>query len=163
MRRTLVIALALFTALALAAPVSADGHSNGNIQLEALGFVDFTCDDMASDLPIRITGDLEGCLYQFFGPGTWHPSNTYKEVGTEVFVGCLADGVTCGTFDTTYLFTAKYSDQNFNGQLWGRCQHPIVEGSGTGDFAGATGRLDFKDNVDAGNFSMRGHIKLDSS
>lgn len=161
MRRTLMLTVALVTALGLAAPASADS-GNGNIQLEALGEVagPGECTDLASDLPIKLTGDLEGCLYQYFGPGGFRPSNTYKEIGTEVFVGCLADGETCGTFETTYVFTGRFSDDQFNGQVWGRCQHPIVAGSGTGDFEEATGRLDFKDNVDAGNFSMRGHIKL---
>ncbi len=161
MRRFTMLAMVVAMLIVSASPAVA----NGNVQLEALGAPgDFTvCDDpegAGSDFPILIEGDLDGCLYQFFGPGVWHPSNTYKETGTEVFVGCLADGVTCGTFTTTYLFTAKYADQEFNGQKWGRCQHPIIEGSGTGDFEGATGRLDFKDNVDAGNFDMRGHIKL---
>ena len=45
-------------------------------------------------------------------------------------------------------------------ELHGRCQHPLVEGSGTGGFAGATGRLDFKDEVATGLYFYRGHIKL---
>jgi hypothetical protein len=45
-------------------------------------------------------------------------------------------------------------------ELHGRCQHPIAKGSGTGGFEGASGRLDFKDIVDAGTFVYRGHISL---
>ena len=45
-------------------------------------------------------------------------------------------------------------------EVKGRCQHPIITGSGTGGFAGATGRLDFKDQVSTGRFFYRGHITL---
>lgn len=161
MRRTLVMAVALLAMIALAAPASAGG--NGAIQLRGLGTPgDFeVCDDpegAGSDFPIVLTGDLVGCLYQYWGEGEFRPSNTYYETGTELFVGCLADGETCGTFETTYVFTGKYGDSDFSNQKFGRCQHPIV--SGTGDFTGATGRLDFKDDVEAGNFPLRGHISL---
>jgi len=162
-RRLLVLATVFVGLLALAATASAGGH--GNVQLDGLGSPgDFeVCDDPAgadADFPILIEGGLDGCLYQYWGPGEFRPSGTYIETGTELFVGCLADGVTCGTFETTYLFTGKYADTDFSGQEWGRCQHPIVSGTGTGDFTGATGRLDFRDDVEAGNFVMRGHIKL---
>ena len=40
-------------------------------------------------------------------------------------------------------------------------QHPIVEGSGTGGFAAAKGRVDFKDIIgDPVTFVYRGHISL---
>jgi hypothetical protein len=45
-------------------------------------------------------------------------------------------------------------------EVRGRCEHPIVAGSGTGGFEGATGRIDFKDDVVAGEFLYRGHISL---
>jgi hypothetical protein len=42
-----------------------------------------------------------------------------------------------------------------------RVKHPIVEGSGTGGFEGATGRVDFKDIIgDPVTFDYRGHISL---
>lgn len=162
MRRVLVASLALLAVLVMAVPAQA---GNGMTQLRALGSPgDFEmCDDQEganSDFPIIIEGDLVGCLYQWWGPGEFRPGNTYYETGTELFVGCLADGVTCGTFETTYVFTGKYADADFSGQKFGRCQHPIVAGTGTGDFSGATGRLDFKDDVVAGNFPLRGHIRL---
>lgn len=161
--RILVLATVIVGMLALAAPASAGG--NGNIQIDGLGVPgDFeVCDDPVgadADFPILLTGSLEGCLYQYWGPGEFRPSNTYIERGVELFVGCLGDGVTCGTFETTYVFTGKYGDTDFSDQKFGRCQHPIVVGTGTGDFAGATGRLDFKDDVEAGNFPLRGHISL---
>jgi hypothetical protein len=34
----------------------------------------------------------------------------------------------------------------------------MVKGSGEGVFEGATGRLDFKDDVSVGNFPYRGHL-----
>ena len=65
-----------------------------------------------------------------------------------------------GTFATTYKFEAKYRDcPNLAGEIVGRCQHPITAGSGTGVFEGATGRLDMKDDVEAGIFEYRGHFR----
>ena len=51
-------------------------------------------------------------------------------------------------------------DVSSGSEVHGRCQHPIVAGSGTGGFAGATGRADFKDDVVTGEFLYRGHISL---
>ncbi len=85
--------------------------------------------------------------------------------GTETFVGCLdanANG-TCdtgdlaGTIDFEFTFTAKY-DPSFTTELHGRCHHPIV--GGTGDFAGVTGVLDFKDDPVTGCAYYRGHLDL---
>ena len=71
------------------------------------------------------------------------------------------DGGPVGTFTTTYRFEAKYDPDAATGmEVNGRCQHPIAEGSGTGGFAGATGRLDFKDDIGTGLFYYRGHITL---
>jgi hypothetical protein len=49
---------------------------------------------------------------------------------------------------------------DFGSELHGRCQHPIVAGSGAGGFEGATGRVDFKDEVTTGRYLYRGHITL---
>jgi hypothetical protein len=66
-----------------------------------------------------------------------------------------------GTFATNYRFEAKYDPDTLTGiEVKGRRQHPIAAGSGTGGFAGATGRLDFKDDVDNAVFYYRGHIEL---
>jgi hypothetical protein len=79
------------------------------------------------------------------------PGGVYLESGEEVVVGSL-DGGPVGTFATTYKFEGKYNPDVASGvQQHGRCQHPIVEGRGTGGFEGADGRLDFKDIIgDAG-------------
>ena len=78
------------------------------------------------------------------------------ETGTETFVGCLADGTTCGTFSTTYRFEGKYAPDG--SEIFGRCQHPFV--SGTEDFAGITGRIDMKDDVVTSQLIVRGHYNL---
>jgi hypothetical protein len=105
-----------------------------------------------------MTGDLAGCHYVFVETSRCSPGGAYSETGTETFVG-LYKGAR-GTFRTTYLFTATYKDcPNFVGEIAGRCEHPIVDGSGQGVFEGVTGRLDMKDDVETGNFPYRGHFR----
>ena len=70
------------------------------------------------------------------------------------------NGGPMGPFTTNYKFEAKF-DLATMAELKGRCQHPIAEGSGTGGFAGATGRLDFKDLIgDPTTYVYRGDIKI---
>jgi hypothetical protein len=95
-------------------------------------------------------------LYTYVSASKLNPSGTYIEQGTEIFVGCM--GTRCGTFETTYTFTAKYVDDTFAEEIHGRCHHPIV--GGTGDFAGAKGVINFKDDVVNLKFDYRGHITL---
>jgi hypothetical protein len=45
------------------------------------------------------------------------------------------------------------------GAIFERCQHPIVEGSGTGIYEGVSGRLDFRNDVEAGNYPYKGHLR----
>ena len=112
-------------------------------------------DDLGDYPPIDLSGSLDGCWYTYVSASKFNPSGTYIEQGTEIFVGCW--GTTCGTFETTYTFTAKYVDDTFAEEIHGRCQHPIV--GGTGDFAGAKGVILFKDDVVNLKFDYRGHIK----
>ncbi len=110
---------------------------------------------------VKMTGDFEGCLYVFIDKYTCSPSGTYREIGRERFVGTYQGK--SGTFWTNYKFESKFegcaADGSYLGaEIFGRCQHPIVKGSGTGIFEGVTGRLDFKDDVEAGNFPYIGHI-----
>ncbi len=122
---------------------------------------------------LELSGDFVGCLW------TSDPldyaitnGNTYQEWGREILEGCLdtnGNGY-CdlnepfGTFETSYHFTSKWAGAPFeSAQINGRCQHPITNDSGTGDFAGASGRLDFKDDVEEGDFDWRGHIDLEST
>ena len=111
----------------------------------------------------RVTGDLEGCLIAFIDEFGCQPSGTYREKGSEHFIGTYKGQP--GEFWTKYQFEAKYEGCDVSGaplgsEIFGRCEHPIIKGSGTGVFEGATGRLDFKDDVEAGNFPYRGHIKF---
>ena len=152
----------------MAASAPAGAASN---QISGVGVFDFTGSecagppagfaDFVSYPPIVLTGSLEGCWYTkvdtFKDNGA--PSGVYLETGREVFVGSL-NGGPAGVFTTTYKFESKWDpDVSTGPEVRGRCQHPIVTGSGTGGFAGATGRLDFKDIVADGSYVYRGHIK----
>jgi hypothetical protein len=107
------------------------------------------------DYALVMHGALEGCLYTDFEPGVSSPSGTYRETGTELFVGSYLGE--SGTFTTTYRFEAKY---DLSGEIFGRCQHPIVEDSSrTGVFEGVSGELFFKDDVVTGEYFYRGHLR----
>ena len=161
--------LALSIALVAAKDVSAapsPEHAGGATQISGVAFFDAadTCDSesVGADYALLMHGALEGCLYTFVddensqSPPQSSPSGTYRETGTEFFVA--SDGVS--TFETTYRFEAKYEDVDaLSGEIFGRCQHPIVEGSGTGIFLGVSGQLFFKDEVESGTFLYRGHLR----
>ena len=167
MRRILaVLTLMALLVVALAVPAFARGAT----QISGVGFLPDkqTCNDPggegadpggeAADYALILTGDLEGCLYTSIETRKSSPSGTYRETGTEVFVSNVPNRP--GTFATTYRVEAKYEDvATLTGEIFGRCQHPIVKGSGTGIFEGVTGRLDFKDDIEAGNFPYRGHLR----
>lgn len=109
-----------------------------------------------SDYAVVMTGDLQGCHYTFVETAVCSPGGAYVETGNEIFVGKYNGEA--GTFRTTYRFTAKYNDCTNLVEAVGRCQHPIIAGSGTGVFKSMTGRLDLKDDIAAGNFPYRGHL-----
>ncbi|MCB0194432.1 MAG: hypothetical protein KDJ65_20955 [Anaerolineae bacterium] len=100
-------------------------------------------------------GGLHGCLYSYADSYDESPSGTIRERGHEIFISHDPNNV--GTFESTYLFTVKF-DEDGN-ELWGRCQHPIIKGTGTGIFEGVTGRIDIKDDIGAGNFPYKGHLR----
>ena len=166
-RRLTILALTTLAAVALIGVVStapSPALAEGATQISGIGFfpVPGECDDppegVVSDYAVVMTGDLEGCLYTDIKTAESSPSGTYRETGTEFFVGSYLGE--SGTFETTYRFEAKYEDASTQtGEIFGRCQHPIVEGSGTGIFEGVTGRIDMKDDVEAGNFPYRGHLR----
>ena len=136
----------------------------GAQQIRGIGYFDdigFCADakGAGADFATIMTGDLEGCQYVFVDSYSCTPSGVYTELGTEVYVVEGPNGEV-GTFETTYRFSAKFEDcETLTGEIFGRCQHPITAGSGTGDFEGVTGRLDFKDDIEAGNFPYRGHLR----
>ena len=157
MRTTLGILAAVATALVF---MAAPGSAAGNTQISGVGVYVSTaeCPDRPSVYPpIEMSGGLVGCWYtDAFEVVQTTPSGGYQERGEETFIGCLSDGTTCGTFSTTYKFTAKYTVDG--SEIFGRCEHPFV--SGTGDFEGITGRVNFVDDVQTGEFNYKGHIKL---
>ena len=104
--------------------------------------------------PLDLVGSLDGCWYTYVSDSKVNPSGTYQETGTELFVGCL-NGTTCGSFTTTYTFTGKFT-ANFEAEIHGRCQHAVT--GTTGGFAGMSGVILFKDDVDTGVFYYRGNI-----
>lgn len=113
--------------------------------------------DPGSYPPISMHGSLSGCWYTYVSASQFNPSGTYIEQGHELFIGCL-ETLACGTFETVYTFTAKYTDDTFSQEIHGRCEHSIVDG--TGDFAGAKGVINFKDDVVDLNFDYKGQISL---
>jgi hypothetical protein len=143
----------------------AASNDAGATQIGGIGFFDADdlCDSpgQGATFAVTMTGDLVGCLYVFVDTYQCSPSGAYKEVGREMFVGTYNGEA--GSFWTTYKFEAKYEGCNDDGsyaglEIFGRCQHPIVQGSGEGVFEGVSGRLDMKDDIDAGNYPYRGHF-----
>src|SRR5918993_3869984 len=152
-RRLTILTLTTLAAVALigvvwTAPSPALAEGATQISGEAVLDEADTCDSasVGADFALLMTGDLDGCLYTFVQTAQSSPSGTYRETGTELFVA--SEGA--GTFETTYRFEAKYEDvDNLAGEPFGRCQHPIVEGSGTGIYEGVSGRIDMKDDIEA--------------
>lgn len=108
-----------------------------------------------TDFTMAYGGDLEGCWYTLVDEAKLQPSGTYRERGREVFIGEFRGQA--GTFQTIYQFEAKFDASG--AEVRGRCQHPIVSGSGTGVFEGVSGRIDVKDEVETGCFLYRGHLR----
>lgn len=140
-------------------------NKSGATQISGIGFYATSAECGNINPPaayaIKMTGDLQGCLYAFIDDFECSPSGTYREEGREFFVGTYKGQ--SGTFWTTYKFEARYEGCDggpLGAEIFGRCQHPIVAGSGTGVFGGVTGRLDFKDDIEAGNFPYRGHLRF---
>ena len=144
---------------------AAPAHAK-NMQIDGTAFFDpnnEVCEGPPagySDYPaLVLQGSLEGCWYTDVQWSKKTPSGVYLERGRELFVGSL-DGRE-GSFTTTYRFEAKFAPDGVT-ELFGRCQHPLLAGSGTGEFTGATGRLDFKDIINGSEITYvyRGHISL---
>ena len=150
-RRVTILALTTTALVVFVGMVSTFGspvRAGGATRIGGIGYFAGMeqCPDPEGDSPdiaILMTGTLEGCLYVFFESGKCPTGGTYRETGSELFVGTYRGE--SGTFETTYVFTAKYeSCSELAGEIFGRCQHPIVRDSGTGVFEGVTGRFDIK-------------------
>jgi hypothetical protein len=120
---------------------------------------------LAPALSNTMTGSLIGCWYtDTFNLVQSKPDGEILAIGSEHFLGCLdADhNGGCsrrdprGTLAFIYAFEGKFDSAGK--EIRGQCQHPIV--SGTGDFKGARGRIDFTDNVAIGNSAYQGKITL---
>ncbi|MES2645298.1 MAG: hypothetical protein V4717_00380 [Bacteroidota bacterium] len=150
-----------------AGQVAMNVKGSGATQLSGISYFDATgaCSDAmgaGATYALTLTGDLAGCWYVFVDEFDCSPSGTYREQGRELFVGTYNGEA--GSFWTGYRFEAKYEgcapDGSYLGaEIFGRCQHPIMDGSGEGVFEGVSGRFDFKDDIEAGNFPYRGHIR----
>ncbi|HXV44069.1 MAG TPA: hypothetical protein VEC96_13460 [Anaerolineae bacterium] len=165
MKRRLIIlaltALAVVALFSVVLTVPSPALAGGATQISGLGFFaePSDCDDNLGDFALLMTGDLEGCHYVTVLTSECSPSGTYRETGTEIFVGEYNGQA--GTFRTTYKFEAKYENcPELVGEIFGRSQHPIIAGSGEGVFEGVSGRLDFKDDIAAENFPYRGHLRF---
>ena len=110
------------------------------------------------DYVIPVAGDLAGCIYGHITVSRSHPSGTYQEVADEIFVGSWGDLE--GTFELNENYTAKFGADTPAGYFFGRCEHPIVASSGTNEFEGVSGRLDFKDDPATGTAAYTGHLRF---
>jgi hypothetical protein len=171
-RRLTILAVTVLAMVALIgvilmapSPALADGAKQiKGTALDGTGTCDPQADGVAEPTTFPLLfpaeeGGLNGCLYTYAESSQSSPSGTYRERGHEIFVS--HDPNNPGTFETTYLFQAKF-DENGH-EIWGRCEHPITAGTGTGAFKGVTGRINIQDNVEGGvyiNFPYKGHLRF---
>lgn len=163
--RVMIVAAVMISIMFIGAVASA--RAGGATQISGIGYPDLTgeCNDAegsGADFATILDGGLVGCQYVFVESYDCSPGGTYRESGTEIYV--LDGPFGQGTFSTTYFFRGKFEgcspDGGFVGaEIMGFCQHPIVTGSGAGDYEGVTGRLHFQDDVTAGNYPYTGHLK----
>jgi hypothetical protein len=166
------VALAAAACCLGAGPASASQNQLAGMQTP--GAVSPACTDPQASF--TMTGDLVGCWYEDWdtfaitkdqtNPSTVEPVHFS---GTEHFTGCLdrdGDGACTGDPKGTLFFTFTFTGQYVPGtdlalEIRGRCHHPIV--GGTGDFAGATGVINFKDDTSNPAFVLSpymGHVSF---
>jgi hypothetical protein len=152
--RIMVAGVVAVVACVVAAPASATQNQVSGVQTP--GTIGSACSDPLASF--TMTGGLVGCWYEdLFNITKDQVTPSGIELvhfsGTEHFTGCLdTDGDQCeagdpsGTLSFVYSFTGQYvAGTNLAIEIRGRCHHPIV--GGTGDFTGATGVINFKDDV----------------
>jgi hypothetical protein len=132
--------------VAIALPAGAAAAGSGAVVVRGIQLAYGTCGPNSDGY--QMTGDLEGCWWiTEFDPQSPESRHNLRATGTEHFDGRI--GSLEGTFDTFFQYTAKFDGPWVSSaEIHGRCHHPIVAGSGTGDFAGITGQLSFHDGVD---------------
>jgi len=133
---------AVVLSLGAGAAFAGEVNGNGTTIVRGVQLAAGTCEVTG----YKMTGSLVGCwVIDTFETKSDPAKATLLATGTEHFTGCL--GSTCGTFFTTYTFTAKYDGPwPTSAEIHGRCIHPII--GGTGGFAGASGVISFHDVVD---------------
>jgi hypothetical protein len=160
-------ALTSCIALLAAAPASAATFQVSGVQSAPVS--SGPCFDPNALTSLVMTGGLVGCWYTdtvvtHSAQPNGTPSGTIQATGTEHFVGCLdldADGSCTGDPSGSLAFTFQFSgkfDPSTGAEIFGRCQHPIV--SGTGDLADASGVITFQDDVTNGTSLYTGHVTL---
>ena len=159
--RALLFAGLLFALGLIAAPANAANQISGTAlfdEAEPRGKCPDVLPDAYMSYPaIAMSGSLDGCWYTNILTQKTTPGGVYLESGEELFVGSLNGAQ--GSFTTTYKFEAKLNSDNL--EIKGRCQHKIAADNRTGGFAGASGRVDFKDILDGTTlirYDYRGHI-----
>lgn len=167
-RKGKIVVLTLLSLLAFFAFASSASAQGVSKRITAVNYFDGAAqcdaaitdaDGAEPDLRTDMVGDLDGCLYVFFKSYSCAPNGVYTEEGVETYVGSGREGDD-GTFETTYRFTAHFPSEeecnSYTNQIRGRCLHPIVAGSGTGDYRGVTGQFQMTDNVDEGTADLVG-------
>lgn len=156
--------------LALLLPGTTAAAGNGSLAVRGTQLAYGTCGPNSDGY--EMTGDLVGCWWiTDFQSKTDASKHNVRATGTELFEGWI--GSLHGTFTTTFQYTAKMDGPWVSSaEIHGRCHHPVVAGSGTGDFIGITGELRFKDVVDVnppyypywGSLRIAGHdLSLNSA
>ncbi len=175
-RLTTAIAVLAASLALFSTPASADEAAAVGVSGEAVPWpaAPTTCDPLATG-PIDYVlampagaGSLTGCLYGTRQGERFNSGGQLQTKGIETFVGCW--GTKCGSFELEGFITSRWDAHPATGgnQINGRCQHKIVSGSGTGDFVGVEGRLDFKDILDTDTdgtvlsivFDYKGHLQF---
>jgi hypothetical protein len=148
--------------LALALPAAVGAASNGAVAVSGVQRAYGTCGDQGDGYEMR--GDLQGCWWitEFNPNPRFDDKHNGRATGTELFVGWIGDRY--GSFETTFQYTAKMDGPWLSSaEIHGRCHHPIVAGTGKGDFAGITGEISFKDVLDgpdSPNYPYWGAVRI---
>jgi hypothetical protein len=167
-----IVAAVLTVALSCVVATPASASQNQVSGVQTPGTVPPACTDPSASF--TMTGGLVGCWYEDNVTIT-KDQTTASGIelvhfsGTEHFTGCLdldGDGACTGDPTGTLFFTFTFTGQYVAGtdltlEIRGRCHHPIV--GGTGDFAGATGVLNFKDDTSNPAFVLSpymGHVSF---
>lgn len=158
-RRRLTALLTLVTMLTfgLAAPAAA---GDGEMEIKVSGSIDWStsCTAYDADYTFGLQGDITGCVYGWLISEEYNEeTGEYQSRDHEIWDVSVA-GMS-GSWESNESFYAGY-DPATGDQLWGGCEHPIIEGSGTGDFANVDGEVIFVDDVAAGTAYYHGVVKI---